>query len=146
MESPLKPAEACCTTMRGDQCSAFHRDRLWDTTYQYVHTTTTLGDNDSWPLGCFTSKIAIFKWSWQRVKVLPRPGSYLVPFRLDQTFKMRYSIPLNSHWIQKYKPSKLKKRKTIQFPYLNRHFFVFKTLTACIFESSGSSEGHCTPF
>ena len=43
----------------------------------------TLEDFDSRTLGCFTSKIAIFKWSWQRVKVLPRPGSYLVPFRLD---------------------------------------------------------------
>ena len=42
LDCPQKPAEACCTTMRGDQCSAFHRDRLWDTTYYstYVHTTT----------------------------------------------------------------------------------------------------------
>ena len=43
----------------------------------------TLEDFDSRTLGCFTSKIAFFKWAWQRVKVLSHPGYHLIPFRLD---------------------------------------------------------------
>ena len=42
---------------------------------------------------------------------------------LEQTFKMRYITSLNSYWIQKYQPSKLKVRKKVRFSTKTEVFF-----------------------
>ena len=59
---------------------------------------------------------------------------------------MKYSMSLNSHWIQKYQPSKLNVRKNIGFTTKNRCFFDRSILTVGIFGSIGSSETDCTSF
>ena len=42
------------------------------------------------------------------------PLSFRIQIKLDQTFKVRYSMSQNYHWIQKYQPSKLKFRKKVR--------------------------------
>ena len=53
-----------------------------------------------------------------------------------QSFQMRYNTLFQLKWFSKYKPSKLKKRKILRFPYLNGHFFDRSTLTDCIFRTT----------
>ena len=88
----------------------------------------------------FRYKTAFFRFAWWREKVLPRPRSCLIPIKLDQSFKMRYSMSLNSHWIQKYQPSKLNNRKNVRFSTKQDVFFDHSTLTAGIFGTNGSSK------
>ena len=83
----------------------------------------TVGDISSWAIGRYWCKMACFQRAWQRVKVLSRLESLLIPIKLDQTFKMRYSMSLNSHWIQKYQPSKLNNQRKRPFYYQNGRFF-----------------------
>ncbi len=55
-------------------------------------------------------------------------------------------MSLNSQWFQKYTPSKLKKRKILQFPYLNGLFFDRSTLTARILRTTLAGMMYCTSF
>ena len=68
------------------------------------------------------------------------PLSFRFHFGIDYTFKMSYSISLNSQWFQKYKPSKLIIQKKMFDLVLKRTFFYTATLTAGIFRTTGSSE------
>ena len=43
----------------------------------------TVGDISSWTLGRFRCIMALFQRAWRRVKVLSRPGSLLIPIKLD---------------------------------------------------------------
>ena len=94
----------------------------------------------------FHYKMTFFKWAWWKIKVQSRPVSLLIPIRLDQIFKMRYIMSLNSHQIQKYQPSKLNVRKKIHFSSKMDLFFNRSNLMACTFGSNASSETYCTSF
>ena len=50
---------------------------------KYREINYTLGDSDSWTLGRFWCKMAFFQRAWRRVNVLSRPGSRLIPIKLD---------------------------------------------------------------
>ena len=49
-------------------------------------------------------------------------------------------MSLNSQWFQKYKPSNLNDRKKVRLSKEIEGFFVFSTLAARTFGTSGSSE------
>ena len=47
------------------------RHRCFDRQKMHVHNT--IKENEFYTFGHFRCKMAIFKWEWKKVKVLPRP-------------------------------------------------------------------------
>ena len=82
------------------------------------------GDKKNGILAPFSHKMAFLKSKFKDDPV--RVQWHNVPhFKgLEQTFKMRYSTSLNSHWIQKYQPSKLNVRIKTSGLLLKRTFFL----------------------
>ena len=57
-----------------------------------------------------------------------------------------YIMSVNSHWFQKYEPSKLNNRKKVHLSKEIEDFFVFLTLTACILRTTLARKMYCSSF
>ena len=70
----------------------------------------------------------------------PRPLSFWLRGTEYQGFQMRYNTSFQLKWFSKYEPSKLNDRKKVRLSKEIDDFFVFSTLAARIFGTTGSSE------
>ena len=68
----------------------------------------------------------------------PMPLSLRIQIKLDQTFKMRYSMSLNYHWIQKYHLSNLKfRKKSLSLVVKGTFFLNFQLWRLAFFDPVG---------
>ena len=81
--------------------------------------------------------MAFFTRAWWKVKVLPCPWPWWLQLHIDETFQMRYIMSLNSHWFQKYKPSKLNNEKTSVLVLKRTGFFIVQVWRTAILKPVG---------